>query len=859
MDTVCYGGIRVKPNVDYGKAFALFIESGADSLREYMNSLNGDATEKLTMRDMKAWPDDILHSYLRKKSSSSDESDIAILRGNQFQGRLIYNQDGSFRDTDQIRELVETELDSKFPALDNIRAKKRAVLIDKLMILSAPKESGKASAIMGSKSQVIEAASKDADLEKIVGLFIENRDRRKLTPKKLFEDYYNTIREDKTPNYRKWATYAQKNYKLTFTSADLKEAIDLLRNEIPPEFKRPTQPLLEELIQLHDTKSAKQGRYQISTLSASDIIGRLDTKKAEKRNDIYKYWKGKHSEFAEFTKAHNAFVAAIVDLDLSQHKELKRKIDEFSEIEVDELNYIKLYNPVEINDIDKIEDKALILLEEFLKNQSELPEEKIMYTQKVPGVNDSSDVTDYTASEADTEPVKDDLEEEILDTLTDITVRKVDPLYAYILEETDALPAGAVVEDQLDDIEDALKTGLIIVEVEDLLPALEKFLAHLKKSKAGKLKEYYLPAMTKMMPRGKDPNPAIAEYLKMFAQFIEYGEKNELQSKGGTTGLKPKGGQKRTVIGRSGVNAKTHMNDFKDLGITEKFQLLLESIVKFFIEPSRNQNRPFDDELPFIEQTGSRPIERIAQQPQTGESPFIHLLRMEGADWKLNKEQLKQIADFMKTITGINVGSAQNELLNKTENLGDLLNDIFAGELEEMIEIELGNFLHGVFRDANLPDMKFGLGTKQSVAELSGKYKKNEIYPFEALFNHIYLKKESYTDKDSGVDGAEEYIRQIQTAERELDIIKSQEQKLILQAHDEIRKMLGKPIYYGMASIDNYDAVNSAISYMSETYNTDITAMDVENVVNELDSMNNISVKYGVPEEGVYFLKANFR
>tara|TARA_R100000152_G_C6781095_1_gene214941 strand:- start:811 stop:3357 length:2547 start_codon:yes stop_codon:yes gene_type:complete len=848
----------VKPNVDYGKAFALFIESGADSLREYMNSLNGDATEKLTMRDMKAWPDDILHSYLSKKSSSSDESDIAILRGNQFQGRLIYNQDGSFRDTDQIRELVETELDSKFPALDNIRAKKRAVLIDKLMTLSAPKESGKASAIMGSKSQVIEAASKDADLEKIVGLFIENRDRRKLTPKKLFEDYYNTIHEDKTPNYRKWATYAQRNYRLTFTSADLKEAIDLLRNEIPPEFKRPTQPLLEELIQLHDTKSSKQGRYQISTLSASDIIGRLDMKKAEKRNDIYKYWKGKHSEFAEFTKAHNAFVAAIVDLDLSQHEELKRKIDEFSEIEVDELNYIKLYNPVEIKDIDKIEDKALILLEEFLKNQSELPEEKIMYTQKVPGVKDSSDVTDYTASEADTEPVKDDLEEEILDTLTDITVRKVDPLYAYILEETDALPAGAVIEDQLDDIEDLLKTGLIIVEVGDLLPALEKFLAHLKKSKAGKLKEYYLPAMTKMMPR-KDPNPAIAEYLKMFAQFIEYGEKNELQSKGGTTGLKPKGGRKRTVIGRSGVNAKTHMNDFKDLGITEKFQLLLESIVKFFIEPSRNQNRPFDDELPFIEQTGSRPIERIAQQPQTGESPFIHLLRMEGADWKLNKEQLKQIADFMKTITGINVGSAQNELLNKTENLGDLLNDIFAGELEEMIEIELGNFLHGVFRDANLPDMKFGLGTKQSVAELSGKYKKNEIYPFEALFNHIYLKKESYTDKDSGVDGAEEYIRQIQTAERELDIIKSQEQKLILQAHDEIRKMLGKPIYYGMASIDNYDAVNSAISYMSETYNTDITAMDVENVVNELDSMNNISVKYGVPEEGVYFLKANFR
>ena len=38
-----------------------------------------------------------------------------------------------------------------------------------------------------------------------------------------------------------------------------------------------------------------------------------------------------------------------------------------------------------------------------------------------------------------------------------------------------------------------------------------------------------------------------------------------------------------------------------------------------------------------------------------------------------------------------------------------------------------------------------------------------------------------------------------------------------------------------------------------------MSAMEIEKVVKELDSMSNIGTKYGIPQEGVYFLKANFR
>mgnify|MGYP003110593401 CR=1 FL=1 len=840
-----------------------------DARPVYGKTETNEATDKLTLKDMKAFPDSILHSYLKQKSSSAEDSRDAILQGEQFQGRFIYNQDGSIRSGEQIKELVEDELERKFPALERVKTKKKSRYINTLMKLAAPKKTGKGSASLGSSSQVIDAVSNDKTVTNVLGLFMD-RDKRTLTPKRVFEDYYRTIAADKVPNYAKWANYAKKNYRLKITDADLKEAIRTLESDILPEFRRPTRPFLDMLVVAEDDKVQELGNYRVSTLNASDVIGRLDMKKAEKRNDIYRYWKKiSENEWEDFKKAHQSFVEAINKLDVKNlNAELKDRLEKFTEFDVEQLNYIKQYSGVEIEDIRDTAKKAIFILRDFLKEKGELPPEKIMYMQNTGEKND--DVVDLTTMDTGTEPVKDDLEEDLLEAVVELTQRKVDPLYAYVLEETDALPTGAVIEDQLDDIEDELKTGLVMVEMGDLIPLLEQYLKNMRKAKIGNLGAYYLPVVPQIrgyaavrtegdFDEKKDPNVTVANYIKLFSEFIQYGEKNEVRSKGGTTGLTPKSGFARTTIGRAGTNAKTHMLDFKEQGISDKFDVLLEKIVAFFIEPSRNQNKPFDSPLPFIDKVGSRAIETIALEPAAGESPFIHLLRMESTDWKFNKTQLNDILDFLKAITRVNVGSAQNQLVTATEQLGEMLNDIYAGEMEDMLEIELGNFLHGVFTKANLPDLRFGLGTKKNVSELSEKYEKSRIYPFEAVFNHLFLKKESYSDPDTGVDGAKETIAGIMAAEAELDIVKSKEHTLIMEAHDEIRKMLGKKIYYGIASTNDFDAVSSAIDYMSDLYKTDITAMDIENVVNELDSMSNISTKYGVPKEGVYFLKANFR
>lgn len=90
-------------------------------------------------------------------------------------------------------------------------------------------------------------------------------------------------------------------------------------------------------------------------------------------------------------------------------------------------------------------------------------------------------------------------------------------------------------------------------------------------------------------------------------------------------------------------------------------------------------------------------------------------------------------------------------------------------------------------------------------------------------------------------------------------ILLSDVEQDILVAHDSIRKMLNKPVYYNRCDLNNYDHVNETIELIKEDYGVEITATDVTNIVTDFDSMNSLGDKYGVSEDVVYHVKAVFR
>ena len=94
----------------------------------------------------------------------------------------------------------------------------------------------------------------------------------------------------------------------------------------------------------------------------------------------------------------------------------------------------------------------------------------------------------------------------------------------------------------------------------------------------------------------------------------------------------------------------------------------------------------------------------------------------------------------------------------------------------------------------------------------------------------------------------------------ELDrIAKSDIYSRILEAHDSLRILKGKPIYYATRNENNFDHVEDMLVKMQTEHNLDMTANELVNVVNEIDSFNNISKAYGISNEHVYLIKANFR
>ena len=78
----------------------------------------------------------------------------------------------------------------------------------------------------------------------------------------------------------------------------------------------------------------------------------------------------------------------------------------------------------------------------------------------------------------------------------------------------------------------------------------------------------------------------------------------------------------------------------------------------------------------------------------------------------------------------------------------------------------------------------------------------------------------------------------------------------VLEAHDEIRKMLGKPIYYNTCQTDNFDNVSDTIDIIKEDYNIELISTDIIGIVNEFDTMKTLAKKYGTKEDVIYHVTA---
>jgi hypothetical protein len=672
--------------------------------------------------------------------------------------------------------------------------------------------------------------------------------------------------------------------------------------------KSTLRPIREILRQYSNEK--KGGRFTIN-IDKVDIIGDLDFKSLQNRKDVYAFWKEKHGEYKDFEKAYLDFISAIEGIE-GIEGDLKDAIKDLksysNEITNGELNYIRAFKPMQVESHKKA-NKHVALFNNILDENGLL----VQAEKEFENESDGGSITVNTYGKDDertgiTEEVsssqgKGKLDQQRLITLgrvlDGIEKIEVDPIYYVEYNDKAFKEPTPVFETEVKRLE-----KLLLIEGEKYEAAMNtnidfEIIEYIKRLKelASDVSEdgkYFLPltktTMSKLVQgegKGSDKNiKYIIGFLKAFSKLFEPDDfKSVAPSKTGTKPYGGKGGDPtqtseliRPVIENLGNVASE--NEYEKLeNVKEELDELLIEVSNFFITPMYSTNLPFDDNFGLDVDGLEKRIFRIIESHNPNESVFSYVMS-EDKTKGYTKYEPRHIKELTAYLTFISTPS-------KIQNIRKLVDGIKEGRnlvirianldrrdkiTKEGVNEEFGNILHNILTKNNLmddykiwaeeskknPQGKFPNSNGKTPKEWAEKYNQNKIYPLNYIIKEIYNNRGSLEQMDSQ-GGRSSIIYEF------VDIVESLRNKQedvvakMLEAHDNIRKMVGKPIYYNTSSLSNFNHVNAAIDIMKSDYNVDVSAYEISSIVNEVDSFGEIGIKHGVPKESVYFLKANFR
>ena len=200
---------------------------------------------------------------------------------------------------------------------------------------------------------------------------------------------------------------------------------------------------------------------------------------------------------------------------------------------------------------------------------------------------------------------------------------------------------------------------------------------------------------------------------------------------------------------------------------------------------------------------------------------------------KKNPEEMRKKADgVLDVLQNITPGNAENDL------------HWFANELKEQARRDSSFNIEGMtLQNRRLDELNYDRKTHKTT--------------YHQVVRLIYMFKTQMLKNPFTKEAMQEFITAY-TNQSDMKMA-SYAQSQILDAHDDIRKMLGKPIYYNRCQLDSFDHVNDTIDIMKSDYNVDLTSQDIIGIVNEFDSMESLGKKYGMSSDVIYHIKALYR
>ncbi len=335
-----------------------------------------------------------------------------------------------------------------------------------------------------------------------------------------------------------------------------------------------------------------------------------------------------------------------------------------------------------------------------------------------------------------------------------------------------------------------------------------------------------------------------------------------------------------TLIAGSGSVQLTDLEQYKRItpsvrGTVKKFKKDMKTaldamndyIIELFVKPMHSIHR-FGMRLPFDKNMQLRIIASASDDAGEGYLAYKEISKrmVESGSAFMGIDEAEDIVDFLELISSGQIYKEPEKTYLTAEQFIRSVKKIFnknkkvIAQLKREVASIYGSLIYTSEKRKRLKDF---MGIKVADAFAENRVDDPlEIQALQVLVDAIKQSREGLVEvtEDGEQSGGEIPQSLYERLVGEIDkVAKSEIYNKILEAHDSLRILKGKEIHYAKRNENNFEHVNDMLIKMQRDYNLDMSASELVNVVNEIDSFQNISKEYGIDTEHVYVIKANFR
>ena len=354
--------------------------------------------------------------------------------------------------------------------------------------------------------------------------------------------------------------------------------------------------------------------------------------------------------------------------------------------------------------------------------------------------------------------------------------------------------------------------------------------------------------------------------LELFGK--EGGQKKDPPPRGFQTTDEGRGTEKiiRLLSGKKGVR--------RNLGkLSTKLNKIGELIGELFIAPINLPSVNAGQKLPFAKSGNLRIVSTLidlkggqGRISKDGFLPYkiINQKIVESQNEFVKPSKLKELIPFLNDLNRGGIFSDKKKTLALADDFVETLVEIYAtstknnDKIEKLAQREIASIFGAINRITN----------KKIITEYEGfdteeEYNKmdisnaSELTSISTLIDALEDRRDELIKRPDANKNLIEAVDDFLSEAKKL--MKSDIYYKLLEAHDSLRILKGKTIHYATMNEDNYEHVETMLMKMQIEHNLDMAASELVGVVNEIDSFDNISKAYGISNEHVYLIKANFR